>query len=50
MRVTRAIRDYVEKRVYNEYEKAKRELRKDYEERVEMAKKEIRKCIPSSIY
>ena len=45
MRVTNAIRDYVEKRVYDEYEKAKRELRKDYEERVEKAKEEIEKIL-----
>ena len=49
MKVTRAIRDYVEKRVYDEYEKAKRELRKDYEERVEMAKKEIRKTLEGNV-
>ena len=49
MRVTRAIRDYVEKRVYDEYEKAKRELRKDYEERVEKAKEEIEKILESDV-
>ena len=49
MRVTRAIRDYVEKRVYDEYEKAKRELRKDYEERVEMAKKENKKMLEGDV-
>ena len=27
MRVTKAIRDYVEKKVFDEYEKAKKELR-----------------------
>lgn len=41
MRVTKAIRDYVEKKVFDEYDKAKRELRKSYEERVEKAKEEI---------
>ena len=49
MRVTRAIRDYVEKRVYDEYEKAKRELRKDYEERVEKAKEEIKKMLEGNV-
>ena len=49
MKVTRAIRDYVEKRVYDEYEKAKRELRKDYEERVEKAKEEIEKILEGDV-
>ena len=49
MRVTRAIRDYVEKRVYDEYDKAKRELRKDYEERVEKAKEEIEETIEGDV-
>ena len=49
MRVTRAIRDYVEKRVYDEYEKVKRELRKDYEERVEKAKEEIKKILEGDV-
>ena len=49
MRVTKAIRDYVEKRVYDEYDKAKRELRKDYEERVEKAKEEIEKTLESNV-
>ena len=49
MRVTKAIRDYVEKKVFDEYEKAKRELRKDYEERVEKAKEEIKKFLEGDV-
>ena len=50
MKVTKAIRDYVEKRVYDEYEKAKKELRKDYEERVEKAKEEIKEILESNVF
>ena len=49
MRVTKAIRDYVEKRVYDEYDKARRELRKDYEERVEKAKEEIEMILENEV-
>lgn len=49
MKVTKAIRDYVEKRVYDKYEKAKKELRKDYEERVEKAKEEIKKMLEGDV-
>lgn len=49
MRVTKAIRDYVEKKVFDEYDKAKNELRKDYEEREEKAKKEIKEMLEGTV-
>ena len=49
MRVTKAIRDYVEKKVFDEYDKAKKELRKDYEEKVEKAKEEIKKVLEGDV-
>ena len=49
MKVTKAIRDYVEKKVFDEYDKDKKELRKDYEERVEKAKEEIKKMLEGDI-
>ena len=50
MKVTKAIRDYVEKRVYDEYEKAKKELRRDYEKRIEQAKKEIEEILEGNVF
>ena len=49
MRVTKAIREYVEKKVFDEYDKAKRELRKSYEERVEKAKEEIEMILENEV-
>ena len=49
MRVTKAIRDYVEKKVFDEYDKAKREFRKSYEERVEKAKEEIEMILENEV-
>ena len=49
MRVTKAIRDYIEKKVFDEYDKAKNELKKDYEKREERAKKEIKEMLESTV-
>ena len=49
MRVTKAIREYVEKKVFDEYDKAKRELRKSYKERVEKAKEEIEMILENEV-
>lgn len=49
MRVTKAIRDYIEKKVFDEYDKAKNELRKDYEEREQKAKKEIKEMLEDTV-
>ena len=49
MRVTKAIRDYVEKKVFDEYDKAKNELKREYEERVEKAKEEIKKMLEGDV-
>ena len=49
MRVTKAIRDYVEKKVFDEYDKAKNELKREYEERVEIAKEEIKKMLEGDV-
>ena len=49
MKVTKAIRDYVEKKVFEEYDKAKNELKREYKKRVEKAKEEIKKMLEGDV-
>ena len=49
MRVTKAIREYVEKKVFDEYDKAKERLRENYEARRKEAKEEIEAILEDDV-